>query len=184
MEHHVHPWGGRSQSRSWIDTLEERLLNVVQGPWQRYGTTVRSPLLGDLRVGRDDVLEFLEPIVGFPRCRRYALLPYQQAGRDDPDMHWLQALEEPFHTFLITDVWSADPDYEPDIDHADVASLGVSSFDSTALYAIVTVSRRTGQITANLRAPLVVSTARSVARQVVLRNREEYDTRFRICDLP
>lgn len=160
------------------------MLNVVQGPWRRVGITVESPLLGRVRVEHDQILEFVDSVAGFPGCRRYGLLPYHQAGRVDPDIHWLQALEEPFHTFLVTDVWSADPGYEPDIDHADVEALGIASFENAALYAIVTVSRRTNELTANLRAPLVVSTASAVARQVVLRNGALYDTRHRICDLP
>ncbi len=181
MKGQIHPWVNHL---SRIDTREGRLLNVVQGPWSRVGTTVESPLLGHIHVEHDQVLDFVDPIAGFPGCRRYALLPYRQSGRVDPDMHWLQALQAPFHTFLVTDAWSADIGYEPEIDHMDVEALGIGSFESLALYAIVTVSRRTNELTANLRAPLVVSGSAPVARQVVLRNGALYDTRHRICDLP
>ncbi len=160
------------------------MLNVVEGPWRRVGTTIDSPLLGRVTVDHEQVLDFVDAIAGFPGCRRYALLPYRQAGRVDPDMHWLQALEAPFHTFLVTDAWSADPEYEPEIEDADVEALGISSFDGASLYVIVTVSRTSNELTANLRAPLLVSVFSPVARQVVLRNNALYGTRHRICDLP
>lgn len=160
------------------------MLNVVQGPWRKVGTAVESPLLGHVDVGHDQILEFREAIAGFPGCRRYALLPYHQSGRVDPDMQWLQALEAPFHTFLVTDVWSADPDYAPEIHDADADLIGVSSFEDIALYAIVTVSRETNELTANMRAPLMVRRDVLTARQIMLRNGALYDARHRLCDLP
>lgn len=167
-----------------IEASPERFTNVIRGPWPHFSTFVPSPLLGDLRIDPDDVLAFTDPIAGFPQCRRYAILPYAQATRADPDMHWLQAMDAPFHTFLITDAWSADPDYEPEIDESDIAALGIASLVDASLYAIVTVSKSTNELTANLRAPLVVNRDLRSARQVVLRNGTDGDTRFRICDLP
>ena len=70
------------------------------------------------------VIQFLEPIAGFPTCLRYALLPYMQAsGREDPAIRWLQAMDPPFHTFIVADPWSVWPDYEPEIADSDAEQL-------------------------------------------------------------
>lgn len=146
--------------------------------------TINSPVLGRLDLDPSQVIEFGEPLAGFPDCLRYALLPYTLAGREDPSMRWLQALDAPFHTFLVTDPWSAVPDYQPEIGDREPARLGAPSFAETALLGILTVASASRELTINLQAPLLVNAAGRAARQVVILNHESYGTRHRVCDLP
>lgn len=159
------------------------MLRVVSGSSAEVGV-VHSPVLGRLEVDPGRVVHFLEPLAGFPTCLRYALLPYMQAsGREDPAIRWLQAMEAPFHTFVVTDPWSVAPDYEPEIADADARQLDTLSFAEAALYGIVTVSPGGEDLTINLRAPLVVNAQLRLGKQVVLLNRE-YSTRHHVCELP
>jgi flagellar assembly factor FliW len=145
---------------------------------------VHSPVLGRLEVDPGRIIQFLEPIAGFPTCRRYALLPYVQAsGREDAAIRWLQAMESPFHTFIVADPWSVVPDYAPEIADSDAEELDALSFTQTALYGIMTVSQQNRELSINLRAPLVVNAQVRMAKQVVLLN-GEYTTSHRICELP
>ncbi len=145
---------------------------------------VHSPVLGRLDVEPGRVIQFLEPIAGFPNCLRYALLPYMQAsGREDAAIRWLQAMDPPFHTFIVADPWSVAPDYAPEIADSDAEQLDALSFTQTALYGIMTVSQQHGELTINLRAPIIVNAQVRLAKQVVLLN-GEYATNHRVCELP
>ena len=164
-------------------TVTVRMLRVVSGASAEAGV-VHSPVLGRLDVDPGRVVRFLEPLAGFPTCTRYALLPYTQAsGREDPSIRWLQAMEPPFHTFVVTDPWSVVPDYEPEIADADARRLDAMSFAEASLFAIVTVAPQREELTINLQAPLVVNTQLRLAKQVVLLN-GLYTTSHRICALP
>ena len=146
---------------------------------------VHSPVLGRLDIEPGRLVEFLEPIAGFETCSRYALLPYMQAsGREDPAMRWLQAVEPPFHTFIMADPWSVVPDYEPEIADADARRLNALSFTDAELFGIMTVSQERRELTINLRAPIVVNAQLRLAKQVVLLNGEFYPTTHRVCELP
>jgi flagellar assembly factor FliW len=160
-----------------------RMLRVVGEREPAIEPWIHSPVLGRVDVDPARVVRFLEPIAGFPGCASYALLPYEQSGREDPEMRWLQALEAPFHTFLVTDPWSVEPDYEPEIADSDAAQLETLSFAEASLFGVLTISREHHELTINLQAPLVVNTRLRLGKQVVLLNRE-YTTRHRVCALP
>lgn len=145
---------------------------------------VESPVLGRVAVEPARIVDFLEPIAGFPTCTRYGLLPYlQRDGREDPAMRWLQAMEAPYHTFIVADPWSVHVDYEPEIADSDARQLENLSLIDASFYGIMTVARRRGELTINLRAPLVVNTHLRLGKQVVLLN-GEYTTSHRVCELP
>lgn len=164
-------------------TWGSQLLRVVSGPEVEAGV-VYSPVLGRLDIDSGRVVQFIEPIAGFPTCFRYTLLPYMQAnGREDAAMRWLQAMDPPFHTFIVADPWSVAPDYSPEIADADAEQLDALSFPQATLYGIMTVSQQLRELSINLRAPLVVNQQMRLAKQVVLLN-GEYTTNHRVCELP
>lgn len=159
------------------------MLRVVAGSSDET-ISVHSPVLGRLELDAAQILHFAEPIAGFESCIRYALLPYSLAGREDPTMSWLQAVDAPFHTFLVTDPWSAIVDYHPEIADAEVRAVQAIEFAQTTILGILTVSRGTRELTINLQAPLLVNMMRGVAKQVLILNSEAYSARARVCALP
>ena len=159
------------------------MLRVVPGMSAEAGV-VHSPVLGRLDVEPGRIVQFLEPLAGFPTCTRYALLPYLQAsGREDGSIRWLQAMDPPYHTFVVADPWSVFPDYEPEIADADARDIDSVSFADAVLYGIMTVSQQRRELSINLRAPLIVNPQVRIGKQVVLLN-GEYTTSHRVCELP
>ncbi|MGI9539050.1 MAG: flagellar assembly protein FliW [Miltoncostaeaceae bacterium] len=151
-----------------IDTVETAHREVV---------TVRSQALGTIDVPVEQMITMCEPLAGFPDCVRYALLDHvKQDGELDGSIFWLQATEDPFQSFVITDPWGIAPDYAPEISDADAERLELRSFEDARVFAILTVPADTSMITANLRAPIVVNVAERLAKQVVLLG-DEYHTR-------
>lgn len=160
-----------------------RMLRVVAGSSDET-IAVHSPVLGRLELDAGQILYFAEPIAGFESCVRYVLLPYSLAGREDPTMSWLQAVDAPFHTFLVTDPWSAIVDYHPEIADAEVRAVQATEFGETTILGILTVARSTRELTINLQAPLLVNMKCGVAKQVLILNSEAYSSRARVCSLP
>lgn len=137
---------------------------------------IRSQALGDIEVPAADTIQFCEPIPGFPDCTDYALVPHMRSdGTPNDNVMWLQALEAPFHAFIVTDPWSVVGDYAPEIPDADAEQIQLRSMEDARVLVILTVPRQ-GGVSVNLRAPLVLNVAARLAKQVVLLS-DRYDTR-------
>lgn len=77
---------------------------------------IASQALGEIEVPSADAIRFCEPIPGFPGCTDYALVPHVKSdGSPNESVMWLQALEAPFHAFIVTDPWAIVGDYAPEI---------------------------------------------------------------------
>ena len=85
-------------------------------------------------------------------------------GRSAGSVFWLQAVERPFHAFVVTDPWGVNADYAPEISDADAGQLGLGSFEDARVFGILTVPRSPSEITINLRAPVVVNVAQRLAQ--------------------
>ena len=139
--------------------------------------SVPSQALGAIEVRPDTIVTFCEPLAGFPDCTLYALIEHtREGGSSAGSVFWLQAVERPFHAFVVTDPWGVNADYAPEISDADAGQLGLGSFEDARVFGILTVPRSPSEITINLRAPVVVNVAQRLAKQVVVLN-DEYHTR-------
>ncbi|MCB0874138.1 MAG: flagellar assembly protein FliW [Actinobacteria bacterium] len=152
----------------------------MSGTTQTVGTgdmiAVQSQALGDIEVSSDNIIRFAEPVAGFPDCGDYALVPHMQSdGTPNENIMWLQALEVPFHAFIVTDPWSVMGDYSPEIPDADAEQLGLSSFEDARVLVILTVAPE-GGVSVNLRAPIVFNVRERLGKQVVLLS-DRYETR-------
>jgi flagellar assembly factor FliW len=146
-------------------------------------TTSQSPIsvpsqaLGAIEVRPESVITMAEPLAGFPEVTQYALIEHtREGGAAAGSVFWLQAVERPFHAFVVTDPWGVHPEYAPEISDADAQQLGLTSFEDARVFGILTVPRNPSEITINLRAPVVVNVAQRLAKQVVVLN-DQYSTR-------
>lgn len=111
------------------------------------------------------VLALAEPLPGFPGLRDFVLVPGDGAGL----LFWLQSVAPDGPRFLAVPARPFFPDYAPALPRAACSEIGLDDPADADLYCLVTVPD--GDVpaaTANLRAPLVVNTAESRARQIVL----------------
>lgn len=138
---------------------------------------VPSQALGAIEVRPESIMTVAEPLAGFPDTSRYALIEHtREGGSASASVYWLQAVDRPFHAFVVTDPWSVYPEYAPEISDADAAQLGLASFEDARVFGILTVPRTPSEITINLRAPVVVNVVQRLAKQVVVLN-DQYGTR-------
>lgn len=110
-------------------------------------------------------LTMTDPLPGFPRHRDYVLVPADADGR----LYWLQSLAPDGPRFLAVPAAAFFPEYTPDLPAGLCAELELDDPAQARLFCLVAVPRGdVSAATANLRAPVVVNPAASLARQVVL----------------
>lgn len=135
-----------------------------------------SAKLGAIEYHEDQVITFIDGILGFPGLRRYVLLEHKKGV-----FMWLQCLEEPSLAFLVVDPWLFFPDYSPEIPDEDVEALELKEPYNFSVFCFVTVPSDPRKMTVNLKGPTVVNLNTRKAKQVVLLN-QEYSTRHRVFD--
>lgn len=125
---------------------------------------VHSDLLGDLQVRSADVFHFNAGLLGFPECRRFALLRAEHDG-----LFWLQSLEYSTLVFLLVDPFGVVAGYSIDVPPSQLADLGAYRPADIGLLSVVTLPSAAGeQPTANLQGPIAINFATRNAKQLVL----------------
>jgi flagellar assembly factor FliW len=124
---------------------------------------VHSDLLGDLKLQSSDVFLFAQGILGFPECRRFALLRGIHDG-----LYWLQSMEYSALAFLLVDPFTVVDDYAADVPQSQLVDLGAASATDIAILAMVTLPSASGEMpTVNLRGPLAINFRTRRAKQIV-----------------
>ena len=109
-------------------------------------------------------LELVRPMPGFPDHRRFALVALDEDGV----LCSLTSLEEEGLRFLVVPPGQFFPDYQPEVDEAVAAELGIEQAEDALLLVVLTAGASLSTTTANLAAPLLVNPATRQAGQVVL----------------
>lgn len=126
--------------------------------------TIQTTRFGSVEMTSDDVIFFPEGLLGFNELRRFVLL-------DDPTdeiFAWLQSCEEPGVAFPLLEPELFSAQYVVHLTKYDLEALKLSSSEGTRCFAIITIPQDPTQMTANLKAPLVINVKERLARQCVL----------------
>jgi flagellar assembly factor FliW len=110
------------------------------------------------------VIEFAEPIAGFPGEHTFSLSALDQQGT----LMALRSIRTPDLRFVVVAPGRFFPDYAPVLEAHDVSALEVADNDEVQILVIVTVRDSIRDATANLLAPIVVVPGRNAAMQVIL----------------
>jgi flagellar assembly factor FliW len=110
------------------------------------------------------VVEFVEPIPGFPLERNFAFSAVDASS----SLFTFRSLRTDGLRFLVTPPGEFFPGYQPALDDAQVAALELGPDDEVQVLVIITVRDGIADATANLLAPVVLSTKHGRAVQVVL----------------
>ena len=128
--------------------------------------TIQTSRFGVIAIQADDIITFPEGLLGFNELRRFVLL-------DDPAdeiFAWLQSCEEPGLAFPLLEPELFTNNYRVQLAKHDLESLGMKSSEGVRTFAIITIPADPTQMTANLKAPIVINVATRVARQCVLQD--------------
>ena len=138
---------------------------------------VQTARYGAVEVSAADVLEFERGLFGFEAMHRYVLLEH---GPKSP-LRLLQSLEEPSLAFVVIEPFLICPDYTVEISAADAAA--VHWWEDSGVLVLVTVGipDDPGEMTANLKGPILVNPKRGRGVQIVLAG-DRWPARYRVLD--
>lgn len=122
----------------------------------------------ELEVGADEIITFPEGILGFPTFHRYCLVD----PGDDTLILWLQSLEDPGIAFPVLEPKIFKADYIVKLSGQELKQLKLNNINQSIVFTILTIPRDVMQMTANLKAPIVVNLKEQVGKQVVLQENE------------
>lgn len=133
---------------------------------------------GEYEVETDRVISIPQGLIGFAQSRRFVLIDLQKEGAER--FMLLQCLDEPSISFHVLPV---DPN-ESGLKVEDIKQMTDQvgfPVDQTAILFVVTIRRGEDgiELTANMRAPVLVNTSKMTGIQHVLAN-EEYPLRQRL----
>ncbi len=127
---------------------------------------VKTTRFGELEVNPNDVVTFSEGLLGFENLKKYFVVD----PGDSTLILWLQSTEDEKVAFPIIEPKIFKPDYIAKLLPADLNGLELETLQTAKLYSILTIPANVTEMSANLKAPVVVNSAKKVGKQIVLQD--------------
>ena len=127
---------------------------------------IQTSRFGRVEFQAEDVLTFPEGLLGFADLRKFILL-------DDPSdeiFAWLQSCEDLDIAFPVLEPELFVENYKITISKNDFEMLQMKTLEKARYFSIITVPDDPTQMTANLKAPIVINREARMARQCVLQD--------------
>jgi flagellar assembly factor FliW len=127
---------------------------------------VKTTRFGELEVNANDVITFSEGLLGFENIKKYFVVD----PGDSTLILWLQSTDDEKVAFPIIEPKIFKPDYIAKLLPADLNGLELESLQAAKLYCVLTIPANVTEMSANLKAPIVVNSAKKVGKQIVLQD--------------
>jgi flagellar assembly factor FliW len=116
---------------------------------------------GTIEIEVDDILLFPHGVIAFEDCRHWVLL----ADAENPALAWLQSVSREEVALPVVSPRRFAPGYSVHVARGQLTPLEFSQFDQA--YVLSVVSQSDGDLTLNLKAPLIINLDRRLGRQVI-----------------
>lgn len=130
---------------------------------------IQTGRFGQIEVSSDEIISVPSGILGFPEDHNFCLVD----SADNTLILWLQSLSNPHLAFPVLEPKIFKPEYIVRLSAAELRELRLSSIKDASVYTILTIPADLTQMTANLKAPLVINTREKTAKQVVLQENDQ-----------
>jgi len=126
---------------------------------------VDTPRWGRIEVDPTKIIHFDTGMAGFPDCSDFVVMDHD---RETP-LKWLQCVDRPEISFVIIDPAQVMPAYTVDVPEPVMKMIGWNHEVRPEQVAVfVVLNCEGGNLTANLRAPVVVNVQKRLAFQLIL----------------
>jgi len=137
---------------------------------------INSAKFGELQVKKENVFDFILPIIGFNDLVKYTIVDY----KPDSPFKWLQSMEDMELAFPVTLCSFFGIDYKFDIPDEEAEKLGIETADDVFVCNIANIpSSNPHDATINMLAPVVVNLKNKKAMQIVLKN-TDFQVRYKL----
>ena len=129
---------------------------------------VKTGRFGQLKIEGSEIIKIPQGILGFPEFRDFCLID----SGDETLILWLQSTEVPEIVFPVLEPRVFMPNYAVHLSAADQRELQLQNLSKAAVFCVLTIPDDVTQMTANLKAPIVINLEKQIAKQVVLQENE------------
>lgn len=123
---------------------------------------ILSPIHGKITYNEDEVINFEKTIPGFNELKRFILKDIEESA-----FKLLQSIEDVNVGFVVVSPFIVEEKYEIKLSDEVIKTLGVSNEEDVLLYSLVTLNSNVENITANLKAPIVINVNNKKAQQFI-----------------
>ncbi|MBL7664168.1 MAG: flagellar assembly protein FliW [Bacteriovoracaceae bacterium] len=127
---------------------------------------VKTSRFGEIEANKEDILDFSEGLLGFEQLKKFSIVD----PGDNTLILWLQSLEDGAIAFPVIEPRIFKPDYSAKLMTNDLTGLELESERAAKIYCILTIPSDITQMSANLKAPVVINSAKKAAKQIVLQD--------------
>jgi flagellar assembly factor FliW len=127
---------------------------------------IKTTRFGQVQCQLEDTITFPEGILGFTDLRQFVVL-------DDPNdeiFAWLQSCENPAVAFPVLEPELFTQNYKIALAKTDLEVLKMNSIEKARTFCIITIPDDPTQMSANMKAPLVINVDAKLGRQCVLQD--------------
>ena len=114
-----------------------------------------------VEINLDDLLLLPNGLLGVEHCRHWVLLE----DVENDAVGWLQSATHPEVAMAVISPRRFVPDYQLRVTRGQLTPLELEAVDQA--YILALVSKNHGQLTLNLKAPLIVNLQRRLGRQII-----------------
>lgn len=142
---------------------------------------VKTKYFGEINLSEDKIITMERGMFGFEEYKKYTIL-YDSEKEGRPNVSWLQSVEEPGLAFPVINPLVVKEDYNPVVEDELLKGLGEITEENIVILLLLTVPQDAIQMTANLKAPIIINADTRKGAQVVVEN-EEYEIKYKIYDI-
>jgi flagellar assembly factor FliW len=130
---------------------------------------VQTGRFGQIEISTDEIISVPSGILGFPEDHDFCLVD----SGDDTLILWLQSLTNPYLAFPVIEPKIFKQDYVVRLSASELRELRLESIKDASVFTILTIPGTLTEMTANLKAPVVINTKTRIAKQVVLQENDQ-----------
>ncbi len=134
---------------------------------------IKTTRFGELEVDKKDVITFKEGLLGFDNLTKFFVVD----PGDQTLILWLQSVEDAATAFPIIEPKIFQPDYSVKLLPVELSSLEIDGLNEASVYTILTIPQVVTEMSANLKAPIIINNKSKIARQIVLQD-SKLEVRF------
>ncbi len=126
--------------------------------------TIKTMHFGEIEVSEQHIFNFKEGMLGFDNLHQYVLISEESTV----PFKWLISMDEPTIGFPLLSPWYIDLFYEPGLDY---------DMNSQVIFVVITLEDENGQMSANMKAPVVFDVNKQTGEQIILPS-DKYSTNY------
>jgi flagellar assembly factor FliW len=127
---------------------------------------INTTRFGKVEIAENDLIRFDEGILGFADLHEFVIL-------DDPSddiFAWLQSCNDPAIAFPVLEPELIMNQYAITLAKSDLEALKMQNMNQSCQFSIITIPDDPSQMTANMKAPVVINKELRIAKQCVLQD--------------